>query len=286
MVAQALLHRQRAQVEIWPTVYRYILVSQVVRGAQVLDRYDTRFGVRSICQWDANQRLSAQRRSGAASRACACTTIWARWARPGTGARRNGSCKFCNAWASMRYAPVTIRLRPNFWTCATKWAFWCWTSFPTPGRGAKKSERLRAACSMSGPRKRCASDGAARPQSSERDRLEFGQRSAGTGHTTAGAAISQRLTDIFPFQEDPTRPVGSGNNYFRGRRTTDSRNTEDIFGYNYKPGRTTPKVSRRQSDNMPLFGSETASTVSSRGEYFFPVKPNFEGRGIPKPISR
>ncbi len=47
---------------------------------------------------------------------------------------------------------------------------------------------------------------------------------------------------------------------------------EDVFGYNYKPndyGRF-----RAANPNQPIFGSETASCVSSRGEYFFPTNIN------------
>jgi beta-galactosidase len=43
----------------------------------------------------------------------------------------------------------------------------------------------------------------------------------------------------------------------------------DVFGWNYKP----MFYARFRSTNadLPLFGSETSSTVSSRGEYIFPV---------------
>jgi beta-galactosidase len=68
--------------------------------------------------------------------------------------------------------------------------------------------------------------------------------------------------------EDPTRPVTAGCNHdvagFNG-----FQHTVDVFGYNYKP-HLYPKF-RATNDTIPLFGSETASTVSSRGEYFFPV---------------
>jgi beta-galactosidase len=46
----------------------------------------------------------------------------------------------------------------------------------------------------------------------------------------------------------------------------------DVFGFNYKPNEY-PKfhASRPQ---MPVLGSETASCISSRGEYFFPFSDN------------
>jgi beta-galactosidase len=82
--------------------------------------------------------------------------------------------------------------------------------------------------------------------------------------------IGAELTAI-AHQEDPTRPTTSANNQinagFNGFQTN-----EDVFGYNYQPG----SYGRFHMANPaePLFGSETASTVSSRGEFFFPVSTN------------
>ena len=50
-----------------------------------------------------------------------------------------------------------------------------------------------------------------------------------------------------------------------------------MFGYNYKPG-DYGEIPRRAIRRIPLLGSETASCVSSRGEYFFPVSDD-KGRG-------
>jgi beta-galactosidase len=83
----------------------------------------------------------------------------------------------------------------------------------------------------------------------------------------ADAPVSQMLTDIIK-SEDTTRPVTFGCNApqagFNG-----FQKTADIFGYNYKP--YLYEGFRAQNPERPLYGSETASTVSSRGEYFFPV---------------
>ncbi|MDF7799301.1 beta-galactosidase GalB [Pontiellaceae bacterium B1224] len=82
-----------------------------------------------------------------------------------------------------------------------------------------------------------------------------------------GHAISRMLTDIV-HRLDPTRPVTVGcNNGHAG--WNGFQKTVDLFGYNYKP-HLYPKF-HEQNPNQPLYGSETASTVSSRGEYFFPV---------------
>ena len=69
-------------------------------------------------------------------------------------------------------------------------------------------------------------------------------------------------------QEDPTRPVTaacdnprSGSNGFQ--------KGVDIFGYNYKPHLY--GSFRAANPALALYGSETASCISSNGEYLFPV---------------
>jgi beta-galactosidase len=51
--------------------------------------------------------------------------------------------------------------------------------------------------------------------------------------------------------------------------TNGFQNDVDVFGYNYKPNDYAQF--RGDNPNIPLIGSETASCVSSRGEYFFSV---------------
>jgi beta-galactosidase len=68
--------------------------------------------------------------------------------------------------------------------------------------------------------------------------------------------------------EDRTRPVTAAYNH------TDSgyngfQEAVDLFGYNYKPEEYAKF--HAYAPHIPIFGSETASTVSSRGEYVFPL---------------
>ncbi|PTY03247.1 beta-galactosidase [Opitutaceae bacterium EW11] len=79
--------------------------------------------------------------------------------------------------------------------------------------------------------------------------------------------VSRQLTAIV-HEEDPTRPASAGCNYI-GAGYNGFQKTIDVFGYNYKPGEYAKF--RRENPNQPLIASETASTVSSRGEYVFPV---------------
>ena len=68
--------------------------------------------------------------------------------------------------------------------------------------------------------------------------------------------------------EDSTRPVTAAVSSYKAG-FSGFQNHFDVFGWNYKPG--SYAQFRSTNSTIPLFGSETSSTVSSRGEYFFPV---------------
>jgi beta-galactosidase len=89
-------------------------------------------------------------------------------------------------------------------------------------------------------------------------------------NSTNGLRIAAELAGIV-HSEDRTRPVTSACNEVRAGYNGWQKDM-DVFGYNYRPyeyGRF-----REANPNIPLFGSETASCISSRGEYFFPVSTN------------
>jgi beta-galactosidase len=79
--------------------------------------------------------------------------------------------------------------------------------------------------------------------------------------------LAQKLKGIFN-SEDPTRQVTAGCDKpeagFNG-----FQNSVDFFGYNYKPHLY--KKFHEENPTVPLYGSETASCVSTNNEYFFPV---------------
>lgn len=83
-----------------------------------------------------------------------------------------------------------------------------------------------------------------------------------------GAAISQFLVDIC-HDEDPTRPTTAGLNHFGGELNLALAATLDVPGWNYQPHNY--GHARAALPDKPTYGSETASTVSSRGEYYFPA---------------
>ena len=90
----------------------------------------------------------------------------------------------------------------------------------------------------------------------------------------AGPALAEEHRKII-HEEDPTRPctaaVSSTKAGYSG-----FQNHFDVFGWNYRPD--VYGKFRATNSAIPLFGSETSSTVSSRGEYFFPVPNSFTAK--------
>jgi beta-galactosidase len=85
-----------------------------------------------------------------------------------------------------------------------------------------------------------------------------------------GAEISEHLRSIV-HEEDPTRPVTANcNNAQAG--FNGFQKTLDVMGFSYKP--QLYARFHETSPTIPQVGSETASCISSRGEYFFPVSNN------------
>lgn len=71
-------------------------------------------------------------------------------------------------------------------------------------------------------------------------------------------------------EEDPTRPVTAGFNNHTNAISNGLADKVDLVGFNYKP--YDYKKKKDENPGYVIYGSETASTVSSRGEYKFPAK--------------
>ena len=80
--------------------------------------------------------------------------------------------------------------------------------------------------------------------------------------------VPRMLTDIC-HREDPTRPTTAGNN-FPWAAFSRYADTHDVFGFNYKPFMYKRFAEERPA--QPYLGSETASCISTRGYYLFPVE--------------
>ena len=89
-------------------------------------------------------------------------------------------------------------------------------------------------------------------------------------HDPEGWKLAAHLAAIVR-EEDRTRPVSTAldgiQSGYNGLQLV-----VDAMGYNYKPG----EYARFHATfpTIPLYSSESASTLSSRGEYFFPVSDN------------
>jgi beta-galactosidase len=82
-----------------------------------------------------------------------------------------------------------------------------------------------------------------------------------------GWKLATRLAGIVR-EEDRSRPVTSAFNA-EAAAYTGFQTALDIIGFNYKP--KAYEALRNANPTMPMIGAETASTISTRGEYFFPV---------------
>ncbi len=83
-----------------------------------------------------------------------------------------------------------------------------------------------------------------------------------------GAAIARFLCDIC-HDEDPTRPTTAGLNSPEGALKNGIAAIVDVPGWNYRPNDYAHY--HRLLPDRAMVASETASCISSRGEYFFPV---------------
>jgi beta-galactosidase len=88
-------------------------------------------------------------------------------------------------------------------------------------------------------------------------------------HKTKGREIAHTLADICR-HEDSTRPVTAGFNYYPAPINNGLAEALDLVGWNYKP-RKYEEVVQKHPDWI-VYGSETSSTVSSRGTYHLPIE--------------
>lgn len=100
--------------------------------------------------------------------------------------------------------------------------------------------------------------------------------------TERGAEIARMLVDI-SHQEDPDRPATAGKHLARAEDPLTA--AFDTIGINYRGAgmRSIPgqyPTYRAKFPGKLIYGSETVSTLSSRGEYMFPVPGGYFGHQI------
>ena len=98
----------------------------------------------------------------------------------------------------------------------------------------------------------------------------------GEQHNQQGIVIGKWLSTVVR-EEDSTRPSTIGNDNPNAGFNGFER-VADIFGYNYKP--YLYAKFKEANPEIPLYGSETASCISTRGEYLFPVGNDKSGGKI------
>ena len=87
--------------------------------------------------------------------------------------------------------------------------------------------------------------------------------------SATGAVLAKRLADIC-HEEDRTRPTTSGMNNAEPAIKSGFALAVDLKGFNYKPLLYEPVM--KDHPDWVLYGSETSSTISSRGVYHLPLE--------------
>ena len=96
------------------------------------------------------------------------------------------------------------------------------------------------------------------------------------GDKDQGPTIAAHLAAIAR-DEDPTRPTTLGSNS-TGASYNGVQKAVDVMGQNYQIGGYAKF--RKENPTVPLIGSETSSCVSSRGEYYFQTKEQWEAANV------
>jgi beta-galactosidase len=242
---------------------RYVVVTTINRGGECMDTYETPFGIRTI-QFDADKGFFLNGRHIRIQGVCDHSDLGALGTVVNTSAllRQIEILKQmgCNAIRTSHNppAPELLDLCDRLGILVMDESFDCWQKGKRPNDyhllfddWHEKDWRAELRRDRNHPSIILWSIGNEVPDQGSR----------------AGLRIGAELTRI-AHEEDPTRPTTAAcdhiNSGFDGFQTN-----LDVFGYNYKPFEYT-KV-HKANPGRPVFGSETASTISSRGEYFYPV---------------
>lgn len=253
---------------------RYVAVTRVRQGGREIDSYETPFGIRTV-KYDANNGMSINGEVFEMNGVCNHHDLGALGTAINTRAlerqlellREMG----CNAIRTSHNppAPELLDLCDKMGFMVMDETFDTWRSTKRPNDYGTVFRDWHEADTRMLIR---------------RDRnhpsvvmWSIGNEIAEQGQGQDGAGVAQRLTDIC-HEEDPTRPTTAAMNNARPGAPFPA--AVDLVGLNYqgsRPSQASPEgtypLFKRDFPDKFVFGAETASTISSRGEYTFPVAP-------------
>ena len=254
--------------ELWTLEHpqRYVVVTSVIQNGECVDSYETPFGIRTI-QFDADKGFFLNGQHVRIQGVCDHSDLGAIGTVVNVSALRRQIEILkeigCNAIRTSHNppAPELLDLCDQMGVMVMDESFDCWQKGKRPNDyhvlfpdWHEKDWRAELRRDRNHPSIILWSIGNEVPDQGSR----------------AGLRIGAELTRI-AHEEDPTRPTTAACDHidsgFDGFQTN-----LDVFGYNYKPFKYADFHSA--NPDRPLFGSETASTISSRGEYFYPVQTN------------
>ncbi len=255
-------HPQRWDID---RPYLYTLVSEIVEAGRVVDRYTTPFGIRAIA-FDKNQGFSLNGRQLKLHGVCLHHDLGALGAAVNRRAIERQlqilRAAGVNAIRTSHNppAPELLDLADRMGFLIMDEAFDMWRIPKVPNGYSKyydqwseRDIRDLVRRDRNHPSVILWSIGNEIPEQSSANGWEEAKRLAG-----------------FVRQEDPTRPTTAAFDRWEQAISNHLAEQVDIAGFNYKP--THYEEILKGHPNWTIFGSETASCVSSRGVYHLPIE--------------
>jgi beta-galactosidase len=243
----------------------YSLVTEVVQGSRVLDRYVTPFGIRSIV-FDKDHGFQLNGRQVKLQGVCLHSDLGAL----GMAVNRRAiereleilKAAGVNAIRTSHNppSPEMLEAADRLGFLVIDETFDMWRIPKVPNGYAKYFDEWS---------ERDARDMAHRDRNHPSIILWSVGNEVGEQGRPDGWEVAKRLVDFF-HQEDPTRPTTAAFDNWQNAIKNKLAETVDIPGFNYKPNHYEEIL--KDHPNWLIYGSETASTVSSRGVYHLPIE--------------
>jgi beta-galactosidase len=260
---------------------RYVAITTIQSGSKIVDRYETTFGIRSL-RFDPNEGFFINGEHVKLNGVCNHHDLGALGAAVNYRALERQLEMLVEMGANAIRtshnppAPELLDLADRMGLLVMDETFDCWLRGKTPNDYSRvfadwheQDTRMLVRRDRNHPSVIMWSIG-----------NEVGEQ----GQGAAGAAVAKELCDIVR-SEDPTRPTTSAMN--SARADSPFAAVIDTAGLNYqgagnRGGAPQYPVFHKNFPDKLVLGSETASTISSRGEYVFPVAPGMGAVAGPK----